>query len=440
MALYTYRALDKQGEIIQDKLEGSGEMAVAHELRQQGLLVIDVKEQSVAQKDILAPFKGIRLADLVVFSRQLATMINAGLPIVRALYVLSEQTENPKLNDVVVAVRKDVEAGISLSEALEKHPEVFSRLYVEMVKAGEIGGILDGVLLRLADQLERDQDLRRKIRSALTYPIVVLILAILAASFMLIFIVPVFAKMFQDLGGTLPLPTRICMLISDILTSMWGVLVYAGMALAVVLFLRWKKSESGRKVWGRAVLRIPAKIGDVVKKATLARFARTLATLSAAGVPILQSIEITATSSGNWVVERALLKSRDAIREGIPLYKPLEEEPVFPPMVTRMIAVGEETGDIDGMLTKIAEFYESEVDAAVKALTSIIEPLMIVVVGSIVGGIVISMYLPMFKIFELSSKPRCQGRWRPASRHRSLPGRSGSPPGDRCVITPFLSE
>src|SRR5215203_3457263 len=401
MALYTYRALDKQGEVIQDNLEGSGEMAVAHELRQQGLMVIDVKEESAAQKDILAPFKGIKLSDLVIFSRQLATMINAGLPIVRALYILSEQTENPKLNDVVVAVRKDVEAGLSLSEALEKHPDAFSRLYVEMVKAGEIGGILDGVLLRIADQLEKDQDLRRKIRSALTYPVVVLILAILAASFMLIFIVPVFAGLFEDLGGTLPLPTRICMAISNILTSFWGILVYAGMALAVVLFLRWKKTEQGRKAWGRAVLRIPAKIGDVVRKVALARFARTLATLSAAGVPILQAIEITATSSGNWVVEKALLKSRDAIREGIPIYKPLEEEPVFPPMVTRMIAVGEETGDIDGMLTKIAEFYESEVDAAVKALTSIIEPLMIIVVGSIVGGIVISMYLPMFKIFEL---------------------------------------
>src|SRR5215204_2779498 len=401
MALYAYKALDPQGEIVQDKTEGSGTMAVASELRKQGLMVIDVKEQSAAQKDILAPFKGIKLADLVIFSRQLATMINAGLPIVRALYILSEQTENPKLKDVVVEVRQDVEAGSSLSEALEKHPDVFSRLYVEMVKAGEIGGMLDGVLLRLADQLERDQDLRRKIKSALTYPIVVLIFAILAASFMLMFIVPVFAGLFQELGGTLPLPTRICMLISDILTSFWGVLVYAAMGLAVVMFLRWKKSESGRKVWGRAVLRIPAKIGDVVKKATLARFARTLATLSAAGVPILQSIEITATSSGNWVVEKALLKSRDAIREGIPLYKPLEEEPVFPPMVTRMIAVGEETGDIDGMLTKIAEFYESEVDAAVKALTSLIEPLMVVVVGGIVGAIVISMYLPMFEIYNL---------------------------------------
>src|ERR671921_760405 len=401
MAVYTYRALDPQGEIVQDQTEGSGTLAVAHELRQQGLMVIDVKEQSVAQKDILAPFKGIRLADLVVFSRQLATMINAGLPIVRALYILSEQTENPKLNEVVVAVRKDVEAGLSLSESLEKHPKVFSRLYTEMVKAGEIGGMLDGVLLRIADQLEREQDLRRKIRSAMTYPVVVLAFAILVASILLIFIVPIFAQMFQDLGGTLPLPTRICMLISNILTSFWGVLVYAGMALAVVMFLRWKKTEQGRKAWGRAVLRIPVKIGDVVKKATLARFARTLATLSAAGVPILQSIEITATSSGNWVVERALLKSRDAIREGIPLYKPLEQEPVFPPMVTRRIAVGEETGDIDGMLTKIAEFYESEVDAAVKALTSIIEPIMVVVVGGIVGAIVISMYLPMFEIFNL---------------------------------------
>src|SRR5215211_561465 len=401
MALYTYRALDKEGEIVQDKLEGSGEMAVAHELRQQGMLVIDVKEQSAAQKDILAPFKGIKLADLVIFSRQLATMINAGLPIVRALYVLSEQTENPKLNDVVVAVRKDVEAGLSLSEALEKHPDAFSRIYVEMVKAGEVGGILDGVLLRLADQLERDQDLRRKIRSALTYPIVVLILAILAASFMLIFIVPVFAQLFQDLGGTLPLPTRICMLLSGILTSFWGILVYAAMGLGVYLFFRWKKTERGRKVWGRAVLRIPAKIGDVVQKAVLARFARTLGTLSAAGVPILQAIEITATSSGNWVVENALLRSLDAIREGIPIYKPLEEEAVFPPMVTRMIAVGEETGDIDGMLGKIAEFYESEVEAAVRALTSIIEPVMIVVVGGIVGAIVISMYLPMFEIYNL---------------------------------------
>src|ERR671910_1116826 len=259
MAVYTYRALDPKGEVVKDKTEGSGELAVVHELRQQGFMVIEVKEQSAAQKDILAPFKGIRLKDLVVFSRQLATMINAGLPIVRALYVLSEQTENPKLQEVVVAVRKDVEAGSSLSEALEKHPKAFSRLYVEMVKAGEIGGILDGVLLRVADQLEKDQDLRRKIKSAMTYPLVVLVLAIMAASFMLIFIVPIFARMFEDLGGTLPLPTRVAMGASGILTSIFGVFVYGAMFAAVFGFLRWKNTEQGRKVWGRASLRIPFK-------------------------------------------------------------------------------------------------------------------------------------------------------------------------------------
>jgi type IV pilus assembly protein PilC len=401
VATFTYRARNPQGEIFQDQMEGADTMAVAYELRQKGLLVIDVKEQSVSQKDILEPFKRVKLGDLVVFSRQFATMINAGLPIVRALYVLSEQTENQKLKEVVVQVRKDVEAGLALSEALEKHPKVFSRLYVEMVRAGEIGGMLDEVLLRVADQLEGDQELRRKVKSAMTYPMVVLVLAILAASFMLIFIVPVFARMFEDLGGTLPLPTRVAMGISGILTSIYGVLVYAAMGAAVFGFLRWKNTENGRRVWGRISLRLPAKIGDVIQKVALARFARTLGTLSAAGVPILQAIEITATSSGNWVVENALLKSRDAIREGLPIYKPLEDEPVFPPMVIRMIAVGEETGDVDGMLGKIADFYESEVDATVKALTSIIEPLMIVVVGGIVGGIIIAMYLPMFKIFEL---------------------------------------
>jgi type IV pilus assembly protein PilC len=401
VATFTYRVLNGQGEILEDQTEGTDTMAVASELRQKGLFVINVKEKSAAQTDLLAPFKGVRLGDLVVFSRQLATMINAGLPIVRAFYILSEQTENQKLKDVVHQVRKDVEAGLSLSDALGQHPKVFSRLYVEMVKAGEIGGMLDKVLLRVADQLEGDQELRRKIRSAMAYPLVVLVFAILTASFLLIFIVPIFARMYTDLGGTLPFLTRVVMAISDILTSPVGVFVYAAMGAATFAFFRWKKTERGRKVWGRVSLRIPFKIGDAVQKVALARFARTLGTLSAAGVPILQAIEITATSSGNWVIENALLKSRDAVREGLPIYRPLEEEPAFPPMVTRMIAVGEETGDVDGMLGKIGEFYESEVDATVKALTSIIEPLMIVVVGAIVGVVVIAMYLPMFRIFDL---------------------------------------
>jgi type IV pilus assembly protein PilC len=401
LAVFTYKARSRQGEILEDQIEGDDTMSVATTLRQQGLLVIDIKEQGVGQKDILEPFKRVKLADLVVFTRQFATMINAGLPIVRALYVLSEQTDNKKLKETLDDVRKEVEAGLALSEALEKHPKVFGKLYIEMVRAGEIGGILDDVLLRVAYQLEKDQDLRRKVKSAMTYPTVVLILAILAASFMLIFIVPIFAKMFEDLGGTLPLPTRIAMGLSDILTSVFGILIYAGAGLGVFLFLRWRKTENGRKAVDPVMLKIPVKIGDIIQKVALARFARTLGTLSAAGVPILQALEITATSSGNYVIENALFKSRDAIREGLPIYQPLESEPVFPPMVTRMIAVGEETGDIDGMLTKIAEFYESEVDAAVKALTSIIEPLMIVVVGGIVGGIIIAMYLPMFQIFEL---------------------------------------
>jgi type IV pilus assembly protein PilC len=402
VALFTYKAFNQEsGEILQDQIEGSNTMAVAITLKQQGLFVIDVKEQSVAQKDILEPFKKVKLRDLVIFSRQFATLINAGLPIVRALYVLSEQTEKKKLKETIDAVRGDVEAGSSLSEALEQHPKVFNRLYVEMVKAGEIGGMLDGVLLRIADQLEKEAELRRKVKSAMIYPLFVMGFALLTLTFLLVFIVPIFAKMFADLGGTLPLPTRIVIGVSNILTSLWGILVYLALGVALFLFLRWRKTERGRKVWGRVSLRLPVKIGEVVQKVALARFARTLGTLSAAGVPILQALEITATSSGNWVVENALLKSRDAIREGIPIYKPLESEPVFPPMVTRMIAVGEETGDIDGMLQKIAEFYESEVDATVKALTSIMEPLMIVVVGLIVGVIVISMYLPMFKIYEL---------------------------------------
>jgi type IV pilus assembly protein PilC len=402
VAVFTYKALDQNGKILQDQMEGSNTMAVAITLKQQGMFVIDVKEQStLSDKDIFAPFKKTKLRDLVVFSRQFSTLINAGMPIVRALYVLSEQTQNDKFKEVIDSVRGDVEAGLSLSEALEKHPKVFSRLYVEMVRAGEIGGMLDGVLLRIADQLEKEADLRRKVKSAMAYPLFVVGFAFLVLSFLLIFIVPIFARIFEDLGGTLPLLTRIVMAVSNILTSFWGILVYLALGVAVFLFLRWKKTERGRKVWGRISLKIPLKIGEVIQKVALARFARTLGTLSAAGVPVLQALEITATSSGNWVVENALLKSRDSVREGIPIYKPLEEEAIFPPMVTRMIAVGEETGDIDGMLQKIAEFYESDVDATVKALTSIMEPAMIVVVGAIVGVIVISMYLPMFTVYEL---------------------------------------
>ncbi|MGF1471774.1 MAG: type II secretion system F family protein [Rubrobacteraceae bacterium] len=401
VAVFEYRARTRQGEILEDKMEAADTMAVAANLRRQGLLVINIKEQGVGQKDILEPFKKVRPDDLVVFTRQLATMVNAGLPIVRSLYVLEDQTSNKHLQRAVVAVRQDVEAGLALSEALAKHPKVFDRLYVEMVRAGEAGGVLDEVLLRIAGQLETDQELRRKVKGAMAYPVVVLIMAVFAAAIMLVFIVPIFARMFEDLGGTLPLPTRIAIGISDFLTGFGGLLVFALLVGGTIYFLRWKESGSGRKVWSRIVLKIPARIGEVARKVALARFARTLGSLSAAGVPILKALEIAAASSGNYVVERALLRSRDSVRQGAPIFKPLEAEPVFPPMVTRMIAVGEETGDLDGMLEKIGDFYESEVDATVKSLTSIIEPLMVLVVGAIVGGIIVAMYLPMFRIFEL---------------------------------------
>lgn len=401
MAVFAYKARDRKGRILEDTVEGSNVGSVAASLRQEGLLVITVKEQGTGQKDILEPFKGVKLSDLVIFTRQFATMINAGLPIVRALRTLAEQTPNKKLKDAIDQVRSDVESGFALSEAIEKHPDIFNKLYVEMVRAGEIGGVLDEVLLRVASQLEKDQELRRKIKSAMTYPTVVFILAIVTAVFMLVFIVPIFARMFTDLGGVLPLPTRIAIGVSNALTSIFGIFIGAAAIGGTVFFLRWIKTENGRRVWGRAVLKIPFKIGDIVQKGALARFSRTLGALGNAGVPILQALEITANSSGNWVIEDALLRSRDAIRNGQPIYAPLEDEAVFPPMVTRMLAVGEETGEMEEMLEKIAEFYESEVDAAVKALTSIIEPLMIVVVGGIVGAIIISMYLPMFRIFEL---------------------------------------
>lgn len=401
MAVFEYKVRTRRGEVLEDKVEGNDTASVVSGLRRQGLLVINVKEQGVGQKDILEPFKRVTADDVVVFTRQFSTMINAGLPIVRSLNILGEQAANNKFEGVIVGVREDVEAGLTLSDSLEKHPKVFNRLYVEMVRAGEVGGILDGVLLRIADQLEGDQELRRKVKSAMTYPTVVLIMAVLAAAVMLIFIVPIFAQMFEDFGGTLPLPTRIAMGLSSILTGVGGLFVGALAIGGVYFFFKWKTTEQGRKMWDRMVLKIPAKIGDVVQKVALARFARTLGTLSSAGVPILQALEITAKSSGNYVIENALLKSRDSIRQGVPIYVPLENEPVFPPMVTRMIAVGEETGDLNGMLSKIGDFYESEVDASVKSLTSIIEPLMILVVGGIVGGIIIAMYLPMFQIFEL---------------------------------------
>ena len=401
MAVYEYKARTRGGEMLRDRMEGADRASVVAALRRRGLLVIDVRERRAGRGALLEAFSGKRSRDLVVFTRQFATMIAAGLPVVHALRILLEQAEGGELREAVAAVRADVEGGLDLSEALGRREHIFGRLYVEMVRAGEVGGVLDEMLLRVASRLEGEADLRRKVRSALAYPLVVLLLALLSAVFMLVFIVPIFARMYADLGGTLPLPTRVAMALSDGLTGLGGVALALALAGAAAYFLRWRKTEKGRGVLDRASLRIPLKIGDVVRKVSLARFARTFGVLSAAGVPILQAMQVTAVSSGNRVVEEALMRCRHSVRGGASIHEPLQAEPVFPPMVTRMIAVGEETGNLDGMLQKVAEFYEAEVDATVEALTSIIEPLMVVVVGAIVGGIIIAMYLPMFRIFEL---------------------------------------
>ncbi|MGH3086335.1 MAG: type II secretion system F family protein [Rubrobacteraceae bacterium] len=401
MSVYNYKVRDPQGEILRDQIEGRDRDSVAESLRGKGLLVIEIREQSPFRRELFDPFKTVRGADLVIFTRQLATMIEAGLPLVRSLGILAAQTESKKLQETIEKVRKDIEGGSSLSEALQRGEDVFGRLYVEMVRAGEVGGALDEVLLRIAAQLEKDQELKRKVRGAMAYPAFVLAFALVAALFMLVFIVPIFAGMYRDLGGNLPLPTRIALGVSDALTGLGGLVFLALICAGAYLFLRWVRTEEGRKFWGRTVLKIPFGIGGVVKKVALARCARTLGALVSSGVPILQALEIAATSSGNSLVENAVLRSREAIRRGSPIHAPLEEETIFPPMVTRMIAVGEETGNLDGMLAKIADFYESEVDNTVKSLTSIIEPVMILIVGAIVGAIIVSMYLPMFRIFEL---------------------------------------
>lgn len=396
VAVYTYRARDQSGEILRDTTEGSSVAEVVATLRRRGLLVIEVHEQGIGRWR----FGGVRSSDLVVFTRQLATMVGAGLPIVRALRALSGPSDAHRLRPDISAVASDVESGTALSVALGRR-KVFSGLYVEMVRAGEIGGMLDRALSRLASQLENDAELKRKVKGAMAYPVTVLVLAVFATAFMLAFVVPVFARMFEDLGGDLPLPTRIALGLSGLITGPVGAALALGCVGAAALSVRWGRSDGGRRAWGRASLALPLGLGDVARKVALARFARTLGALGAAGVPILQAVEVTARSCGNSVVEEALMRGREAVRAGASLHRALEKEPVFPPMVTRMISAGEESGELDTMLARIADFYESEVDATVKALSSIIEPVMIVVVGAIVGGIIVAMYLPMFRVFEL---------------------------------------
>ena len=314
--------------------------------------------------------------------------------------ILEEQTDDKYLAQVIVELRADVEGGLLLSQALARHPKVFSRLYVSMVEAGEAAGILDQVLDRVAYQIEKETQIKRRVKGAMIYPTMVLIFATLVLIGMLMFLVPIFVKIFADLGGELPVLTQWVVKASNIIRAYWFIII-PGMIGTYFGFRRWKKSESGRKLWDRFKLKIPMKIGQVVLKVTMARFSRTLSTLVAAGVDIIKALEITGQTAGNWVVEEALADVRVRVHEGVPIAQPLIENDIFPPMVAQMVKIGEETGELEKMLSKIADFYEDEVDASIQSLTAIIEPLMMIGVGLMVGVIIIAMYLPMFKMLTL---------------------------------------
>ena len=327
-------------------------------------------------------------------------MIDAGLNVVSAHVILEEQTDDKYLGAVIRELRADVEGGLLLSQAMGRHPKVFNRLYVAMVEAGEAAGILDDVLDRVAFQIEKETQIRRRVKGAMIYPTVVLVFATLVLIGMLLFLVPVFVKIFGQLGGELPALTQYVVNASNLLRDKWYV-IFPALFGSIYGVMRLKKTERGRQVWDRIKLKVPMKIGQVVLKVTMARFSRTLSTLVAAGVDIIKALEITGTTSGNYVIESALADGRAQVHEGVPIAQPLTENPVFPPMVSQMVKIGEETGELEKMLGKIADFYEDEVDASIQSLTSIIEPLMMLLVGAMVGVIIISMYLPMFKMLSL---------------------------------------
>ncbi|MBU1942260.1 MAG: type II secretion system F family protein [Actinobacteria bacterium] len=399
---FTYTVRDRTGREITGSLEADNPDVLAGKLRQMGYFVVSIEEvkTSVAKKEFHIFGVKVKTEDITVFTRQFATMINAGLPLIKCLSILAQQTESGVLADIITDCQREVEAGRSLSEALGKHPEAFSNLYVAMVRAGELGGMLDDVLLRVANQLEREQEIRRKVKSAMTYPIGVMTLTLILMAAMIIFVVPKFAAMFKSLGGNLPTFTQILVNISHFIGG-WGGLILAAVIIgAIVAFRRFKATAKGRMVVDKIKLKLPV-AGVLLHKYAMARFARTLGTLLSSGVPILGALEITGETTGNMVVTKALDEVRAGVKEGETIARPLGEAAVFPPMVTQMIAIGEETGALDVMLNKVSDFYDSEVNAAVDSLTSLIEPLLMAFLGVGVGLIVVALYLPIFRVITM---------------------------------------
>jgi type IV pilus assembly protein PilC len=400
MATYQYTARDQMGRVVTGTLEAESDAQVAEKLHQMGFFITAIERAKAGPgeaRSFLDLFRGISLRDLALMSRQFSTMVNSGLTLVRSLTILEQQTTSHRLREVLSKVRADVEQGRTLADALAKHPQAFSSLYVNMVRAGEAGGVLDDVLQRLATFLEKEFALRQKIKSAMVYPVILTVAATAALLFMTMVIIPQFVMFFRELNvGDLPLPTKVVMAISYFLRTYWFVWI-PGLALSVWGFLRWLRTPRGKAWWDRAKLRLPV-FGPVIQKTLLARFARTLGTLLGAGVPLLQAFDVTSKAVDNVVVEEAIRKVRASIREGESIALPLSQVELFPPMVVQMVKVGEEAGNLDEMLVKVADFYDTEVEAAVAALASTLEPAMIVFMGFVVGAMVISLYMPIFQL------------------------------------------
>ncbi len=400
---FEYKVRDRTGTVQNGQMEAASSAAVAKTLRDKGFVPLKIAEHRTGTMDRELRLPGMRKKvkpkEVAVFSRQLATMVNSGLTLVRALTVLQEQSQNPTFTQVIGDVRSRVEQGSSLSVSLANHPKIFGNLYVSMVQAGEVGGALDETLIRLADTLESGVRLRSKVKSAMAYPVMVFSLVILITVAMLMFIVPIFSRMYADLGGELPLPTQTLVNISGVLTKWWWLMGLVTVGTAVGL-KRWIRTPDGRAKWDRFKLRVPL-FGKLVQKVAISRFARTMSVLSRTGVPVLQALDIVAATAGNTMVADALREVQESVKRGESLAGPLARHKVFPPMVTHMMAVGEETGALDAMLGKVADFYDQEVDSSVSAITSLIEPILIVVMAVVVGGILISLYLPMFNIASL---------------------------------------
>ena len=405
---FAFRAMDVAGVASSGELEAESKAQVTEQLRQRGLIVLDVSEKSSPFKleDVFKRWQGVDMRELAVFSRQFATLVSSGMPMLRTLHTLEEQTQDDAIKEAVAGVRADIEAGSTLEQAMARHPRVFDKLYRAMIRSGEQSGRLEDALDRIAYQVEKTDALRRQVKSALMYPALIFGFPAVVLVAIVSFVIPVFAKIFTEMAeehpdesAALPLPTQVCVSASEAITGYWFVII-PSLVIGTFAFIQWKRTERGKEIWTRFTLRIPFKIGDVIQKVALARWSRTFAGAVSSGVPMLQAIKLTGETAGNVVVEKAMDDVYASVKRGGSLAAPIESNAIFPPMVGHMVAVGEETGQLEHMMSKIADFYEAEVDAKVKALTALLEPIMIVFVGGIVGFIVIAMYLPMFSIYE----------------------------------------